>query len=313
MFYNRTMTRDLETAFRFDCTIELVDEDRKAGTATLKFTPDPRRYEWVEKDGERLLFDRYDGNMFTMNALEDLLTLRAPTYFQRPKIEKTELYVADRAEAIGSLLDGAAVPETYFDEPSNVLRNLPADWEYVFLVADVVGSTRLSFSLDRPDFVRVMRVLLAEMGAMVPLFNGHVLKPTGDGLIAFFPAPSFVRMNDMALDCALSLNWLVERGINPALQARGLPSVKIRVGIEAGTATAGPVGDPASKQVADLLGRVINIAAKLQAAAGPGEVFVGPMAARNLHISWREMLESVPTVVPGLSQAFKFVGRAPAA
>lgn len=299
-----------DVSFRFDCTIEIVAEDKETGVVTLRFKPDPKRYEWVERNGDRLLFDRYDSNLFTTHALEQLFTLSAPMYVQRPKIANAEDYIAERVATIGAALDGEDPVETYLDQPSDVLRSLPSDWEYAFLVADVVGSTHLSFALNRNDFARVMRIVLAEMSAMVPLFNGHVLKHTGDGLIAFFPAPSFVRMNDMALDCALSLNGLIELGVNPALEARSLPSVKVRIGIESGYAIGGPVGDPASKQIADLLGREVNVAAKLQSAAEPGQILVGPIAERNLHIRWREMLESVavPATLPGIDGVFRFAG-----
>ena len=61
-----------------------------------------------------------------------------------------------------------------------------------------------------------------ELSELVPKFWGYVLKYTGDGLIAYFPEPSFITMNDAALYCALTMRKIVYQALNTALQHRSL-------------------------------------------------------------------------------------------
>ena len=60
-------------------------------------------------------------------------------------------------------------------------------------------------------------MILDELALIVAQFNGQVLKYTGDGLIAYFTPPSYNRMNDMALDCALTCRHLLYEAVFPAL------------------------------------------------------------------------------------------------
>src|SRR5579872_422791 len=136
----------------------------------------------------------------------------------------------------------------------------------------------------------MVSVVSDELSMLLPSFYGHVLKYTGDGLIAFFPAPNFIRMNDHALDCALTMRRLVYEGLNPAFDEWGFPTIEIPIGIEGGEGVASMLGSVATKRSVDLVGDFISIAAKLQAIAPPGGVYVGYITERNLHIGWRQQL-----------------------
>jgi len=59
-------------------------------------------------------------------------------------------------------------------------------------------------SLPLDELARVIPIALFEFSLAIPAFHGHVLKYTGDGLIAYFAEPSFLTKNDLALDCALT-------------------------------------------------------------------------------------------------------------
>jgi class 3 adenylate cyclase len=157
----------------------------------------------------------------------------------------------------------------------------------------MVGSTGLATSTHPETYARLISVILYELSELVPKFWGHVLKYTGDGLIAYFPEPSFITMNDAALYCALTMRMIVYQALNKALLQRGLPPIAIRIGIDAGEAYVQTVGSPETKQHKDIIGAVVSLAAKIQAQAKPGEIYLGDTVNRNLHTSWRQLCEAV--------------------
>jgi adenylate cyclase len=112
-------------------------------------------------------------------------------------------------------------------------------------------------------------------------------------LIAYFPEPSFITKNDLAIDCALTLRGLIHRVLNPILADRGFPTIGIRIGLDAGEAYIETIGSPETKQHKDIIGAVVSLAAKIQAQAKPGEIYLGDTVVRNLHTMWRQICEPV--------------------
>ena len=201
------------------------------------------------------------------------------------------------------MLDGALTEPTFDDKSEEFLESLATDQlGFVILVVDIVGSTTLSQTVGNRTYARVIATVLHELSLTIPAFHGHVLKYTGDGLIAYFPEPSFITKNDLGLDCALTLRLLVYEAINPALEARGLPSLGIRIGLDSGEAIVVTMGHPATKQHKDVIGATVSLAAKIQALAKPGAILVGQTVDRNLHIQWRENLQEV-----GLADDWKYL------
>jgi class 3 adenylate cyclase len=139
----------------------------------------------------------------------------------------------------------------------------------------------------------VISTTLYELSEIVPKFHGHVLKYTGDGLIAYFPEPSFILKNDLAIVCALTLRILVYEALNPILIKRGFPSIGIRIGLDAGEAYVVTIGSPETKQHKDIIGVVVNLASKIQSKASPGEIYLGDTVLRHLHTMWRQICEPV--------------------
>ena len=122
---------------------------------------------------------------------------------------------------------------------------------------DVVGSTALGESRD-PEAVRsVMARYFERMRAIVELHGGTVEKFIGDAVVAVFGVP--VLHEDDAL-----------RALRAAVEMReALPELGIeaRIGVNTGEVVQSPEtlvsGDP------------VNVAARLEQAAGPGEILLG--------------------------------------
>lgn len=282
--------------FRMDFEFEIVSWDEESRTFTAIVKPHPQRYQWKEIDGKRHLYDKLDNLYFPEKVFREGMEFLTglPIYFQPPKIDDAEAYIGSRRPHIQAALDGYREEPTFDDRSEEFLQSLAADeLGFVIISLDIVGSTKLATATDDKTYARLISVALYELSDIVPHFHGHVLKYTGDGLIAYFPEPSFITKNDLAIDCALTLRGLVYQVLNPILEERGFPTVGVRIGLDAGEAYIETIGSPATKQHKDIIGSVVNLAAKIQAQADPGGIFLGDAVERNLHLVWRQISEPV--------------------
>lgn len=278
--------------FRFDFAFELISMDEDTGTVTFVAKPDPRRYERRTVGGKTWLYDKFDNLLFPQDVVEKFAEgiKGHPINYEPQRVGDAAAYVRSRRPLIESFLKGRQPPPTFTDLSDEFLRGLEADkLEFVILCLDLVGSTKLATSLSPDEYSRVIQTLLFEIAEVVPLFNGHVLKYTGDGIIAYFPAPSFITKNDLALDCALTLRRLIHDGLNPVLLANGYESIDCRIGLDSGEAAVVAVGSPVTKQHKDIIGAVVSLACKIQSRVPNGGIALGDVTLRNLHTAWREM------------------------
>jgi class 3 adenylate cyclase/tetratricopeptide (TPR) repeat protein len=137
--------------------------------------------------------------------------------------------------------------------------------------ADVTGSTALGERLDPEALRRVMGRYFEEMSAVIERHGGTVEKFIGDAVMAVFGIPQLheddalraVRAADGMRQALESLNLDLERDHGVGLATR--------IGVNTGEVVA---GDPSSGQRL-VTGDAVNVAARLEQAAGPGEVLLG--------------------------------------
>jgi class 3 adenylate cyclase/tetratricopeptide (TPR) repeat protein len=139
------------------------------------------------------------------------------------------------------------------------------------IFADLVGSTVLGESLDAEALRYVTGRYFDTMRAAVERHEGTVEKFIGDAVVALFGVPR-VREDDAlravraAADMRASLIAL-----NDELHRDLAVTLQIRIGVNTGEAIVGEHragGSPAT-------GDAVNVAARLEQAAGPGEVLLG--------------------------------------
>lgn len=276
--------------FRIDFVSEILSIDDKTGSVIVRAKPDPRRYEWCSINGENCLYDKFDNRFFPKDVIAKLLedSKGLPINYEPQKIEDAAAYVRSRRPLILSFLHGKQSPPTFADPSDEFLESLKVDkLEFVILSLDLVGSTKLATTLPVTKYSLIIQTALFEISEAVTLFRGHVLKYTGDGIIAYFPAPSFITKNDLALDCALTLRQLVKDGVNPVLVDIGHEPINIRIGLDSGEAAVLTIGSPTTKQHKDIIGAVISLACKIQSCAPVGDIYLGDLTLRNLHTGWR--------------------------
>jgi len=291
---------EAETQVRFDFDLQILGTDEATGLVDFALRLSPSRYEEaVLDDGTHAWYDRFDDLYISDSALADLAEHVAGLQlgFQPQRAGPLDKYLEECQARVQATLHGGNRPIVEFADVSENWLHSRVDDELGFAVlsVDLVGSTTLAQTLSRQEYARLQVILQDELSELIPLFGGHVLKYTGDGLLAYFPEPSFIVQNDLACECALYMRAVINRAISPALENVGSPAVQIRIGIDAGEAAVVVLGSPRTKRHADLIGDVISLACKVQEHAGPGGIAIGGVCWRSLHTSWREHCQRLPT------------------
>jgi len=282
-----------ELSFRIDF-IMVNSKITEGGKISGYMIPDPERYEWITRDGKKFLRDKFDNLLIPEAEFASAAakSARLPIHYSPPDIKNTDEYLASRKPKIAAFLDSGESHYEFADKSEEFLSGLEKDkLKFVILCIDIVGSTKLSKKLGLEKFTKIIQLFSREMAAIVALHRGYVLKYTGDELIAYFPEPNFIGMNDNAVDCGITMKLMVERLIAPMLVARGEPSISFRIGIDSGSGAIATIGARGIKQHKDIIGLTVNFAAKMQAVALPGGIVIGNATARNLHSSRRKHFE----------------------
>ena len=136
------------------------------------------------------------------------------------------------------------------------------------LFADLVGSTQLASDED-PERVRVtLDRFYDAMGAEIEQSGGTVEKFAGDAVMAAFGAPSALEDHaERALHSALAMQRRVRELFGDGLQ--------LRIGVNTGEVVVGRSREGSSF----VSGDPVNVAARLEQAAGAGEILVGERTA----------------------------------
>ncbi|SDA15826.1 TolB amino-terminal domain-containing protein [Methylobacterium sp. UNC378MF] len=124
------------------------------------------------------------------------------------------------------------------------------------LAADVVGYSRLTEIAEEDTHTRLRALRVRTIDPCVVSFRGHIVKNTGDGLIASFDSPLD------AVACALHLQDEVAATERAQSSER---KIRFRIGVN----VASTIIDSG-----DVFGRGVNIAARLQEMAPPDGIII---------------------------------------
>ncbi|HZU80892.1 MAG TPA: adenylate/guanylate cyclase domain-containing protein, partial [Acidimicrobiales bacterium] len=153
------------------------------------------------------------------------------------------------------------------------------------LFADVVGFTSLAERTDAEVVARMVDGAFRELGRVVTEHGGTVDKYMGDSLMAVFGVPA--AHDDDA-----------ERAVAAALAMRRVGGdLVFSIGVNSGEVMATAVGGGDFTVIGD----AVNVAARLEKAAGPGEVLCGRLTA-ELARHRVEFAERTPVLLKGKSE-----------
>lgn len=144
------------------------------------------------------------------------------------------------------------------------------------MFCDLVGSTAISTQLDPEELHDLIKTYHKTCAGLVVRYEGHVAKYMGDGVMAYFGWP--IAHEDAA-----------ERGVRAALEIvqavktiAAANTLTVRIGLATGSVVVGGTTPEAHAEVAMVVGETPNLAARLQALAGPDEVVIAPATRRLL-------------------------------
>lgn len=145
------------------------------------------------------------------------------------------------------------------------------------IFCDLVGSTALSGRLD-PETLRTVTLrYFALMRTRIEEHGGTVEKFIGDAVMAVFGVPA--RHEDDAHRALAAARGMVTGldALNTELEREHGVRLAVRIGVNTGEVVVSV--DPAARQ-ALVSGEVVNIGARLEQHAGPGEILIGPATLR---------------------------------
>lgn len=137
------------------------------------------------------------------------------------------------------------------------------------LFTDLSGSVAATHGLDPETAAERVNEVLDVMAAAIVRYGGRIDRYLGDGVLAFFGAPQAHEDDPL-------------RAISAALEIRdaiGSLGFRATSGVNTGEVYLGRIGSDRHAETS-ALGPVINLAARLQSNAEPGQVLVGPATYR---------------------------------
>ena len=174
------------------------------------------------------------------------------------------------------------------------------------LFADLAGSTALGERLDPEDVRELQGQLYSLVNDEVERFGGVTEKFVGDAVLAVFGIP---RAHEDDAERAVRAALAVQRAFGPfAARVRETfqAEVGLRIGVNTGDVVAGR--EAAARGELMVSGDAVNVAARLQQAAAPGQVLVGERTRRatarsvaygpRLDVDAKGKREAVPAWAP---------------
>lgn len=161
------------------------------------------------------------------------------------------------------------------------------------LFADIRGFTELSERIDPVELSDIVSTFQDQCARGIWAHDGIVNKQMGDGLMAIFNFPIKVeRHAEAAIAAALEIQRQCKAGLE-AVAARfdiaGARSIGVGVGVHTGPVEIGEFSTDRSDFTA--IGGTVNLAARLESQAAPGEVLVSAESAAQA----QETVAHMPT------------------
>jgi adenylate cyclase len=176
------------------------------------------------------------------------------------------------------------------------------------LFVDVRGFTAFSQHRTPEVVVSVLNQFFEAAVDAIAASGGTVNKYLGDGLLAIFGAPvALERPGCAAVEAALEISARLQ-ALNRQLEARGVPALKIGIGIHAGDVVVGSIGSPRHKLEYTVIGDAVNVASRIEQLnkSMRTEILISEEVFRALTDPWRGLAgEPVSEPVKGIDQPVK--------
>lgn len=224
--------------------------------------------------------DRLDA--FTSFTRDDLELVSAVAAQTAVAVENTRAHERLAREEVARANYGRFLPEyvvrQILENPES-FRLGGANQTITVLFADIRGFTHLSEQAPPEKVVQLLNRYFSAMSDIIFAHGGTLDKYIGDGLMALFGAPAATpedACNAVAAAVAMQRQML---SINEGLLKANLNAVRIGIGLHTGVATVGYIGSERRSEYT-AIGDTVNLAARLEASAEPGQILLSDRTAR---------------------------------
>lgn len=168
------------------------------------------------------------------------------------------------------------------------------------LFADIRGFTRISEHAPPEKIVSLLNRYFSAMTDIIFAHGGTLDKYLGDGLMALFGAPTATPDDaSNALNAAVAMQRRL-LGINQELEAEGLPSIGVGMGLHTGSVVVGYIGSERRSEYT-AIGDTVNTSSRLEANAQGGEILISDATAKAAHSRYK-LLPREPIMVKNRQQ-----------
>ncbi len=147
------------------------------------------------------------------------------------------------------------------------------------LFMDVVGSTQMTQHLDPEDTLEIMDAALQRLAEPVKSHGGHVTRFMGDGFKSVFGDP-VAREDDPEQAVLAGMEILkVAQSVAEELESQWqIDDFQVRIGVNTGLVALGGLTEAEDT----IMGRVVNLAARIESAAPPGGLLISHNTYRHV-------------------------------
>jgi class 3 adenylate cyclase/predicted ATPase len=222
--------------------------------------------EWLEKLGMSAYVERFLENRIDISILGEL---------NDQDLRELGIVLGDRKKILRAIRELRASDTCYAPYPKSALDTAERR-QLTVMFCDLVGSTALSTQLDPEDLRKIIGAYHRTCAAVVEQNGGFVAKYMGDGVLVYFGYPR-AHEHDAEHAVQAALGLVAEVG---KLETAAPGRLEVRVGIATGLVVVGDIVGSGEAQERGVVGETPNLAARLQAVAGPGMVVIADETRR---------------------------------
>ncbi len=260
--------------------------------------------DWLRRNNFEQYTDTFEANDIDLDILPEL---------SESDLEKLGLSLGNRRRLLKAIAGPGAPAPSRLSGPEGATSSDAERRQVTVLFSDMVGSTALSGKIDPELLGGLIRRYQDAAAGAIGRYGGFVAKFMGDGVLAYFGFPhAFEDAAGRAVRAAIDI--LAEVG---GIELPDQTRIQTRVGIATGLVVVGEIIGTGSAQERTIVGETPNLAARLQALAGPDTILVSefdpefarrPVRTRTYR---RTRIEGVCAPSTGLAREGRGVGGKP--
>ncbi len=265
--------------------VPLIVESEIIGSITLRQSDNSRRWSQSEIDLAEAVASQAAIAVQQAKLYETTKQQAELLQIKEQKVRDLNTYLTE--SVLKRFLPEAIVNKAATGELSLDLS--PEPYRITVLFCDLVGFTNLSSKLEPRLLAEILNEYLEVMSKAVFDRGGTIDKFIGDAVMAIFGAPEYLSHREQAqraIATARTMHRYLEQ-LNARWQAKALQingqllCLQMRCGIHQGIAVVGMFGGRHRKDYT-AVGKVVNIAARLQGAAAPNTILISLSVANCL-------------------------------